>query len=146
MVFPCITHTLTYTECNNIIIINTIVAHARARLCNWTAATPEAVHTPPACYPGAWQGSYRIQIFVRRLSGLEPGSAVIHLQSIRRFLLQIVPMLNPDGVIVGNYRTSLAARDLNRNYRHPRQTAFPTIWHTKQMVDSFSKDHEASCF
>lgn len=51
-------------------------------------------------------------------------------------------MLNPDGVIVGNYRTSLAARDLNRNYRHPKQSTFPTVWHTKQMIDSFSKDHE----
>jgi len=55
-------------------------------------------------------------------------------------------MLNPDGVIVGNYRTSLAARDLNRNYRHPRQGIFPTIWHTKQMVDQFNKDHPVSTF
>jgi len=55
-------------------------------------------------------------------------------------------MLNPDGVIVGNYRTSLSARDLNRNYRHPRQMTFPTVWHTKQMVDHFSKDHPVSCY
>nr|XP_039257759.1 uncharacterized protein LOC120334341 isoform X2 [Styela clava] len=60
----------------------------------------------------------------------------------KKFVFKVVPMLNPDGVIVGNYRTSLAARDLNRNYRHPRQMTFPTIWHTKQMVESFSKDHE----
>ena len=26
-------------------------------------------------------------------------------------------MLNPDGVIVGNYRCSLSGRDLNRNYK-----------------------------
>ena len=55
---------------------------------------------------------------------------------------QIVPMLNPDGVIVGNYRTSLSARDLNRNYRHPRVETFPTIWYTKQMVDEFSKSRQ----
>lgn len=28
-------------------------------------------------------------------------------------------MLNPDGVIVGNYRTGLAGRDLNRTYIDP---------------------------
>lgn len=31
-----------------------------------------------------------------------------------KFVLKIVPMLNPDGVIVGNYRCSLAGGDLNR--------------------------------
>ena len=30
-------------------------------------------------------------------------------------------MLNPDGVIVGNYRTNLAARDLNRTYKDPKK-------------------------
>ena len=58
------------------------------------------------------------------------------------FVFKIVPMLNPDGVIVGNYRCSLAARDLNRNYRHPRKTSFPTIWHTKMLMEEFSQKHE----
>jgi len=31
-----------------------------------------------------------------------------------RFVFKIVPMLNPDGVIVGNYRCSLGGYDLNR--------------------------------
>lgn len=31
-----------------------------------------------------------------------------------KFVFKIVPMLNPDGVIVGNYRCSLAGGDLNR--------------------------------
>lgn len=30
-------------------------------------------------------------------------------------------MLNPDGVVVGNYRTSLAGVDLNRVYKTPHQ-------------------------
>ena len=59
-------------------------------------------------------------------------------------MFKIVPMLNPDGVIVGNYRCSLAARDLNRNYRHPRRESFPTIWHTKNMMEQFSKYQDVS--
>ena len=67
----------------------------------------------------------------------------VFLQDLRdAFVFKIVPMLNPDGVIVGNYRCSLAARDLNRNYRHPRKTSFPTIWHTKALMEEFSQEHE----
>ena len=30
------------------------------------------------------------------------------------FVFKVVPMLNPDGVVNGNYRSSLAGEDLNR--------------------------------
>ncbi|XP_074656426.1 uncharacterized protein LOC141909731 isoform X2 [Tubulanus polymorphus] len=64
-------------------------------------------------------------------------------QALRdRYVFKLVPMLNPDGVIVGNYRCSLAARDLNRNYRHPRKDNFPTIYYTKSMMEELSKQHE----
>ena len=35
------------------------------------------------------------------------------------FVFKIVPMLNPDGVIVGNQRCSLLGSDLNRKYSYP---------------------------
>ena len=50
------------------------------------------------------------------------------------FVFKIVPMLNPDGVVVGNYRCSLAGRDLNRNYKNTLKDAYPTVWHCKDMV------------
>lgn len=31
-----------------------------------------------------------------------------------QYVFKIVPMLNPDGVIVGNYRCNLGGLDLNR--------------------------------
>lgn len=50
-------------------------------------------------------------------------------------VLQVVPMLNPDGVIVGNYRCSLAGRDLNRYYKTLLRDSFPCVWHTRNMVE-----------
>ena len=67
------------------------------------------------------------------------------LQSLRRkYVFKVVPMLNPDGVIVGNYRTSLAAVDLNRVHKSPRADLFPTIYHTKMMIQQFMKERDVS--
>jgi len=43
-------------------------------------------------------------------------------------------MLNPDGVIVGNYRCSLAAVDLNRQWSNPSNRYHPEIYATKTMI------------
>ncbi|XP_063874130.1 uncharacterized protein LOC135107747 isoform X3 [Scylla paramamosain] len=51
-----------------------------------------------------------------------------------QFIFKIIPMLNPDGVIVGNHRCSLVGRDLNRQYKMVVKEMFPAIWHTKAMV------------
>ena len=45
---------------------------------------------------------------------------------LRRFIVfKIVPMLNPDGVALGNYRTGLSGKDFNREYKMPDKTVFP---------------------
>ncbi|CAF2534220.1 unnamed protein product [Rotaria sp. Silwood2] len=58
------------------------------------------------------------------------------------FIFKIVPMLNPDGVIVGNYRCSLSGRDLNRNYKTILKDAYPSIWHTREMIKRFMNETE----
>lgn len=50
------------------------------------------------------------------------------------FVFKIVPMLNPDGVIVGNYRCSLAGLDLNRQWMNPVQKSSPEIVSMKEMI------------
>jgi hypothetical protein len=50
------------------------------------------------------------------------------------FVFKVVPMLNPDGVVNGNYRCSLAGVDLNRVWNDPNKKIHPTIFHTKQMI------------
>ncbi|CAF3671099.1 unnamed protein product, partial [Adineta steineri] len=58
------------------------------------------------------------------------------------FVFKIIPMLNPDGVIVGNYRCSLSGRDLNRNYKTILKDAYPSIWHTREMIKRFMTEIE----
>ena len=58
------------------------------------------------------------------------------------FVFKIVPMLNPDGVINGNYRCSLAGVDLNRVWHYPSKKLHPTIFYTKEMIGKLQEDHK----
>ncbi|XP_072001235.1 cytosolic carboxypeptidase 3 isoform X2 [Engystomops pustulosus] len=58
------------------------------------------------------------------------------------FIFKVVPMLNPDGVIVGNYRCSLTGRDLNRNYKSRLKDSFPSIWFTRNMIRRVMEERE----
>ncbi|KAM5170386.1 cytosolic carboxypeptidase 3 [Mantella aurantiaca] len=58
------------------------------------------------------------------------------------FIFKVVPMLNPDGVIVGNYRCSLTGRDLNRNYKSRLKDSFPSIWFTRNMIKRVMEERE----
>eukprot|EP00397_Hematodinium_sp_SG-2012_P007112 GEMP01007154.1.p1 GENE.GEMP01007154.1~~GEMP01007154.1.p1 ORF type:complete len:735 (+),score=139.92 GEMP01007154.1:230-2434(+) len=58
------------------------------------------------------------------------------------FVFKIVPMLNPDGVVVGNYRSSLCGLDLNRQWQEPSKRLTPTIFFVKQMIQRLCEDRE----
>jgi hypothetical protein len=49
------------------------------------------------------------------------------------FVFKIVPMLNIDGVIIGNYRCNLSGADLNRQWIEPSKKSHPTIYYTKMV-------------
>lgn len=63
-------------------------------------------------------------------------------ESLRKlFVFKIVPMLNPDGVIVGNTRCNLAGADLNRQYKHCVKEAFPSVFFVKEMIAKLIEDN-----
>ena len=63
-----------------------------------------------------------------------------------RFYFVLVPMLNPDGVINGNYRCDLAGFDLNRNWKNPDPTKHRTIFATKQLMHNIQQSRELLFF
>jgi hypothetical protein len=63
-----------------------------------------------------------------------------------RFYFVLVPMLNPDGVINGNYRCNLAGFDLNRNWKNPDPTKHRPIFATKQLMQSIQQTRELLFF
>lgn len=52
----------------------------------------------------------------------------------KMFVFKVIPMLNPDGVINGSHRCSLAGVDLNRVWNRPQENLHPTIFHSKGII------------
>lgn len=64
----------------------------------------------------------------------------------QNYVFRIVPMLNPDGVIYGNYRCCLLGYDLNRRWKAPDRSFHPTIYYTKRMIRYMKQEREISLF
>jgi len=61
-------------------------------------------------HPGESNASFIMEGFLEFIIGNEKEAKALR----ETYVFKIVPMLNPDGVIVGNYRCSLTGLDLNR--------------------------------
>jgi murein tripeptide amidase MpaA len=78
-------------------------------------------------HPGESNSSWMMKGIIDFLVGNSPEARVLR----EKFVFKIIPMLNPDGVINGNYRCSLAGCDLNRRWKTPSKVIHPTIYSTK---------------
>ena len=82
-------------------------------------------------HPGETVGSWMMRGAINFLTDVQDQDADLLRDN---FIFKLVPMLNPDGVINGNYRCSLAGCDLNRRWKFPSKTLHPTIYSTKKLV------------
>ena len=108
------------------------------------ASSPEAIARRRAIcisarvHPGETCASWTMQGLIEFICGNSPRARILR----DNFVFKVVPMLNPDGVINGQYRCSLSGNDLNRQWANPCRMMHPTIYsikallrHTKTMRD-----------
>ncbi|CAB3370016.1 Hypothetical predicted protein [Cloeon dipterum] len=87
-------------------------------------------------HPGETPSSFMMKGLIDFLTGNSAPARELRA----KFIFKLIPMLNPDGVIVGNNRCSLTGRDLNRQYRTVIRETYPPIWHTKVLLRRLSED------
>jgi murein tripeptide amidase MpaA len=80
-------------------------------------------------HPGESNSSFMMKGIIDFLTSDAPEARVLR----DKFYFKLVPMLNVDGVVNGNYRCSLAGADLNRRWKAPMKAIFPEIWEIKKM-------------
>ncbi|XP_073832564.1 nna1 carboxypeptidase isoform X9 [Musca autumnalis] len=80
----------------------------------------------PSETPSSWM--------MKGLMDFITGDSTVAKRLRHKFIFKLIPMLNPDGVIVGNSRNSLTGKDLNRQYRTVIRETYPSIWYTKALI------------
>ncbi|XP_023612360.1 cytosolic carboxypeptidase 2 isoform X2 [Myotis lucifugus] len=131
----CKLRTLCRSLAGNTVYLLTITNPSRT---TQEAAAKKAVVLSARVHPGESNGSWIMKGFLDFILSNSPDAEL--LRDI--FVFKVIPMLNPDGVIVGNYRCSLAGRDLNRHYKTILKESFPCIWHTRNMIKRLLEERE----
>lgn len=106
------------------------------------ALAKKGVFLSARVHPGESNASWMMKGVIDFLVGASPEAKALR----DHFIFKIVPILNPDGVINGNYRCSLSGQDLNRRWKAPSRVLHPVNFAVKKLIRSFSKDRELTLY
>ncbi|CAB3361445.1 Hypothetical predicted protein [Cloeon dipterum] len=87
-------------------------------------------------HPGESPASFACQGLIDFLVSSHPISSALR----EHIVFHIVPMLNPDGVFLGNQRSSVMGFDLNRSWNKCSPFAQPALHALLKMLQDFDKD------
>lgn len=92
---------------------------------------------------GSWMLHVRTKQGVMKfLTSAAPSAAALRDRAVFVF----IPMANPDGVILGNSRTSLSGDDLSRAFEDPEVSLHPEITAIKEAINRLSQAHSILLF
>ncbi|XP_068405591.1 cytosolic carboxypeptidase 3 isoform X1 [Eschrichtius robustus] len=122
----CKIRVLCHTITRNMMYVLTITTPLK----NSESRKRKAMILTAGVHPGETNSSWIMKGFLDYILGDSSDAQLLR----DTFIFKVVPMLNPDGVIVGNYRYSLAGWDLNCNYTSLLKESFPSVWYTRNMI------------
>ena len=95
-------------------------------------------------HPGETNSSWMMKGFIEFILGESQDAQFLR----ENFVIRLIPMLNPDGVIVGNHRCNLTGYDLNRQWlkAESRKQLVPEIFHIKDMLSKYAQEREIVLF
>ena len=93
-------------------------------------------------HPGESNGSFMLKGALEFLLGHSKEAKILR----KEYVFKLIPMLNPDGVVYGNYRCSLLGADLNRRWLCPNRILHPTIYHAKRLIQMIAEEREVVLF
>ena len=95
-----------------------------------TLANKKAIIFTARVHPGESSSSFVIQGLIEFLLSNEPKAISLR----KNYIFKIVPMLNPDGVIRGNFRMNSVGKDLNRMWMEENEENSPSVFYCHKMI------------
>lgn len=86
-------------------------------------------------HPGESPSSFVVQGLIEFLASANHPISKILRENV---VFKIIPMLNPDGVFLGNNRCNVVGHDLNRSWNHISQFLHPTLVAASKMLRELS--------
>jgi murein tripeptide amidase MpaA len=81
-------------------------------------------------HAGETNASFIMRHFIKELtSGNQKYEALLN-----NYIIKLIPMINVDGVVVGNARSCLVGLDLNRRWTEPNPLIHPEIYFLKKLM------------
>ena len=93
-------------------------------------ANKKAIIFTGRVHPGESNSSYVIQGLIEFLLSNDQKASNLR----KHYIFKIVPMLNPDGVIRGNFRMNSEGKDLNRMWTEENEEIAPSVCFCHQMI------------
>jgi cytosolic carboxypeptidase protein 2/3 len=93
-------------------------------------------------HPGETPASWMMKGMLDFLTSTSPGAKLLR----QSFVIFVVPILNPDGVLFGNNRCSLAGVDLNRQWKTPSKMMHPTVFALKNFMMAQRKVRDVAMY
>lgn len=90
-------------------------------------------------HPGETCGSFMVKGLLEFLCSEEEEAKYLR----RNNIFKVVPMINVDGVVLGNYRTSFSGRDLNRMFTAEETLLIPEVKAVKNLVNSLKAEFKS---
>jgi hypothetical protein len=119
--------------------------------CNKKDVPKQAVVVSARVHPGETAGSWVMQGIIKYLTSHTRNAAILR----ENFVFKLIPMLNPDGVVHGTYRSAPTDRsggsssdngaDLNRKWHIADKNRHPTLYHAKVRIFLFYQHLETYC-
>ena len=85
-------------------------------------------------HPGETPASFVTQGLLSFLLSNDPRATLLRSQ----VCFVTIPMLNPDGCALGNYRTDAGGLDMNRNWSQPSSHSLPALYHTIRLLQAYA--------
>jgi murein tripeptide amidase MpaA len=96
-----------------------------------TLSNKKVIFLQSRVHPGETHSSWIIHGLIKAL--LQKDALARAMRA--KFIFKIIPMINPDGVVFGNYRCTFLGKDMNRMFMNDLEESTNTDWEKSEGLD-----------